>query len=80
MPGKLRFRWTGPFWIVDKFSETYQLGTLAGDVSPKWANGFQMKLNIGTTPPNPFSEKSPDYRTPEIGYKEVDVGLTPQLG
>ena len=32
MPGKLRFRWTGPFWIIDEFNGTFQLSTLAGDI------------------------------------------------
>ena len=31
MPGKLRFRWTGPYWIVDNKNGTYQVGTLAGE-------------------------------------------------
>ena len=30
MPGKLRFRWTGPFWIMKEFNGSYQLGMLAG--------------------------------------------------
>ena len=29
MLGKLRFRWTGPFWIVNTYNRTYQVGTLA---------------------------------------------------
>ena len=28
MPGKLRFRWTGPFWIVDSKNGAYQVGSL----------------------------------------------------
>ena len=32
MPGKLRFRWTGPFWIIDEFNDTFQLSTLAGEI------------------------------------------------
>ena len=28
MTGKLRFRWTSPLWIIDKFNETFRLGTL----------------------------------------------------
>ena len=32
MLGKLRFRWTGPFWIVDDFNGTFQLGSLAEEV------------------------------------------------
>ena len=30
MPGKLRFRWIGPFWIVNTYNGTYHVGTLAG--------------------------------------------------
>ena len=56
MPGKLRFRWTGPFWIIDEFNGTFQLGTLAGDIVKSWANGFRLRPYRGTTPPNPFTE------------------------
>jgi hypothetical protein len=34
MPGKLRLRWTGPYWIVKADNGTYQLGTLSGEVLP----------------------------------------------
>ena len=40
MPGKLRFRWTVPFWIIDEFNDTFQLDTLVGDIVKSWANGF----------------------------------------
>jgi hypothetical protein len=40
MLGKLRFQWTGPFWIIDEFNGTFQLGTLAGDIIKSWVNGF----------------------------------------
>ena len=40
MPGKLRFRWTSPFWIIDEFNDTFQLGTLVGDIVKSWVNGF----------------------------------------
>ena len=30
MPRKLRFRWTGPLWIVNTYNGTYQVGTLVG--------------------------------------------------
>ena len=30
MPEKLRFRWTGPLWIVNTYNGTYQVGTLVG--------------------------------------------------
>ena len=29
MPGKLRFHWTGSFWIIDEFNDTFKLGTVA---------------------------------------------------
>ena len=32
MLGKLRFRWTGPFWIIGKFNDTFQLSTLTSDI------------------------------------------------
>jgi hypothetical protein len=32
IPGKLRLGWTGPYWIVNEESGTYQLGTLSGEV------------------------------------------------
>ena len=32
MSGKLRFRWTGPYWIVGVENGTFQLGTLAGEI------------------------------------------------
>jgi hypothetical protein len=34
MPEKLRLRWTGPYWIVNEDSGTYELGTLSGEVLP----------------------------------------------
>ena len=40
MPGKLRLRWTGPFWITKEYNGSYQLGTLAGEILGKWVNGF----------------------------------------
>ena len=42
MPSKLRFRWVGPFWITDTKNGTYQVGTLAGEILPKWVNGFRI--------------------------------------
>ena len=32
MPGKLRFRWTGLYWIVETEKDTFQLGTLSGEL------------------------------------------------
>ena len=54
MPGKLRFRCTGPYWIVDNKNGTYQVGTLAGEKLPKWINGFRLKPYQEEMPENPF--------------------------
>jgi hypothetical protein len=54
MPGKLRLRWTGPYWIVKADNGTYQLGTLSGEVLPQWANGFRLKPYYGKMLANPF--------------------------
>ena len=43
MPGKLRFRWTGPYWVVGAENDTFQLGTLAGEVLRQKVNGFCLK-------------------------------------
>ena len=43
MPRKRRFRWTGPFWIVNSYNGTYQIGMLVGEVLPKWVKGFQLQ-------------------------------------
>jgi hypothetical protein len=61
MPGKLRFRWTGPFWITKEYNGSYQLGTLAGEVMGKWANGFRLKPYKGQMPANPFKQ-NPEIR------------------
>ena len=54
MPGKLRFRWTGPYWIVEAENGTFTLGTLAGEILRQKVNGFRLKPYFGPTPPNPF--------------------------
>ena len=54
MPGKLRFRWTGPFWITKEYNGSYQLGMLAGAIIGKWANGFRLKPYKGRMSGNPF--------------------------
>ena len=56
MSGKLRFRWTGPYWIMPEFNGSYQLGTLAGKVLDKWVNGFRLKPYYGPMPHNPFHQ------------------------
>ena len=54
MTGKLRFRWTGPYWIIDSKNGMYQVGTLAGERVPKWINGLRLKPYQGEMPENPF--------------------------
>ena len=63
MPGKLRFRWTRPYWITREFNGSYQLGTLAGEVLNKWVNGFRLKPYYGPMPPNPFHQLETDAVT-----------------
>ena len=53
MPGKLRFRWTGPFWIIDEFNDTFQLGRLARDIVKSWVNGLRRRPYKGNTPATP---------------------------
>ena len=66
MPGELRFRWTGPYWIVAAEKGSFQLGTLAREILSQKVNGFRLKSYLGPTPPNPFhavddaAEGSPD--------------------
>ena len=54
MPRKLRFRWTGPYWIVAAEKGTFTLGTLAGEILPQKVNRFRLKTYAGATPPNTF--------------------------
>ena len=70
MLGKLRFWWTGPFWIVDSKNGTYQVGTLSWEILPKWVNGFRLKPYQGSTLENPFrvGDKS-DTPWHGIGHK-----------
>jgi hypothetical protein len=35
---------------VNKESDTYQLGTLSGEILPQWANGFRLKPYYGKFP------------------------------
>ena len=35
IPGKLRFYWTGVYWKIGVENETFQLGTLAGEISER---------------------------------------------
>ena len=54
MPGKLQFRWTGPYWIVGAENDTFQLGTLAGELVRQKVNGFRLKPYLGPTLANLF--------------------------
>ena len=54
VPGKLRFRWTWPFWILNNHNVTYQVNTLLGKIMPKWVNGFRLKPYKRSMPENPF--------------------------
>ena len=54
MPGKLRFRWTGPYWIIVAENRTLQLGTLVREILRQKVNGFCLKPYFGPTPPNSF--------------------------
>ena len=71
IPGKLRFRWTGPFWITREFNGSYQLGTLAEDVLRKWVNRFRFKPYKGPMPENPFERgtdtESDTVKQPKTG-------------
>ena len=58
MPGKLRLRWVGPYWIVGGKEGTYMLGTLNGEKLAQPVNGFRMKPYHGTMPPNPFRKEA----------------------
>ena len=82
MPGKLWFRWTGPFWITKEYNGSYQLGTLAGEILGKWVNGFRLKPYKGPMPKTPF-RKDEDPQDPEHRPEEGQVpGVTDsvQLG
>ena len=54
MPGKLRFRWTGPYWIIGAENGTFELGTLTGEGLCQKVNGFQLKSYLGPMLPNSF--------------------------
>ena len=64
MLGKLRFRWTGLFWIIDEFNDTFELGTLADDIVRSWVTGFRLKSYHRTSPPNPFAKSRHDTDQP----------------
>ena len=62
MPGKLRFRWSRPYWIVAAEKGTFMMGTLAGEILPQKVNGYRLKTYVEPTPPNPFIKTT--YPTP----------------
>ena len=73
MPRKLRFRWTGPFWITKEYNGSYQLGTLSREVIGKWANGFRLKPYKGHMPADPFKED------PKIRHEEEPTPTAPEI-
>ena len=75
MPGKLRFRWSRPYWIVAAEKGTFTLGTLAGEILPQKVKGFQLKAYAGTTPSNPFinaTDPTPPDAGPPSGESSLD--------
>ena len=75
MQGKLRFRWTGPFWITKEYNGSYQLGTLAGELLGKWVNGFRLKPYKGQMSENPFQE----YENPQGSENRSEGGRTSEV-
>ena len=62
MLGKLRFRWTGPYWIVAAEKRTFTFGTLAGEILPQKVN-------------NPFEKRTdptPPIAGPLCGESSLD--------
>ena len=49
MPGKLCFRWNGPYWLVAAENGTFTLGTLTREILPQKVNGFRLKPYAGAT-------------------------------
>ena len=78
MPGNLWFRWTGPFWIIDMYNNTFQLGTLAGEAVKNWVNGFRLTLYHGPTPPHPFVEQQHGREQTMVGDTKDFGGTMPQ--
>ena len=77
MPGKLRFRWMGPFWIIDTWHDTFQLGTVTGEALSQWVNGFRLKPYHGPTPPNPFINRRDNLTTLQVGTTAEPTATTP---
>ena len=81
MPGKLRFRWTGPFWVTKELNGSYRLGTLAGELLSKWVNGLRLKLYKGRMPENPFKEAENSCKieiSAEVGETPVETRVAPE--
>ena len=55
MSRKLRFRWTGPYWIIGAKNRTFEVGTLASKVLHQKINGFRLKPYLEPTPPIGFA-------------------------
>ena len=75
IPGKLRFRWTGPYWIVAAEKGTFTLGTLAGEILPQKVNGFRLIAYAGATHPIPFikaTDPTPPDASPLSGESSLD--------
>ena len=79
MPGKLRFWWTGPFWIINNKNGTYQVRKLAREILPKWMNGFRLKPYQGPMPENQFSVEV-DHVVTWQGDKSVKENKKIDLG
>ena len=77
MSGKLKLRWSGPFWITNTRASAFQLGTLDDQVLPVWVNGFWCKPYNGAVPPNPFICSHPIEADPTIGPPFFDPPTTP---
>ena len=71
MPGKLRLQWTVPFWIIDEFNGTFQLGTFAEEIVKRWVNGFRLRPYQGHTPANPFVESHETDQLTDDATKEA---------
>ena len=76
MPGKLRFPWTGPFWITKDYNGSYQLGTLAREIVGKWANGLRLKPYKGRMPPNPFQKNKGPHDLENRQEEDPASGVT----
>ena len=54
-PGKLKLRWGGPYWVVERYGDgTFRLGTVQGELLQKPVNGFRLRPYTGRMPPYPF--------------------------